>query len=81
MIINKGDLIGYFNMDQETEYGIVLSDKPYSYDSLGETFQVVDVAWPDDPNGDSITREPVSNIISDSLEHESIWLQSSLPVR
>ena len=27
MIINKGDLIGYFNMDQETEYGIVLSDK------------------------------------------------------
>tara|TARA_R110000824_G_scaffold100088_2_gene237888 strand:- start:3094 stop:3339 length:246 start_codon:yes stop_codon:yes gene_type:complete len=81
MIINKGDLIGYFNMDQETEYGIVISDKPYAYDSCGDRYLVVDVVWPDDPNGDSTTREPVSNITSDSWEHEGIWLQSSLPVR
>jgi len=81
--MKKGDLIGYLNMDQEIEYGVIVTEEPYTYKSeFDDAYVVVDVAWlSDDTHGcDSTTKEPISNITSDSDGYKYIWLQSSLPV-
>jgi len=78
--VKAGDLIGYFNMDQKIEYGIVLSGEPYNTkDEYSEDIcTVVDVAWPEDIyNCDGRTKERIETILSEEIANEYIWLESS----
>ena len=77
--MNKGDLIGYVNLDGETEWGLVTSDEPFMYRPTANEgeYLAVRVAWPDDPGGASNTHECVDTILSDDKLDSGIWLQSS----
>ena len=80
--MNKGDLIGYVNLDGDTEWGLVTSDKPFMYKpTVNEpAYLAVVVNWPFDPNGYSPeTHESVETILSEDKELSGIWLQSSHP--
>ena len=82
--MNKGDLIGYVNIDGDTEWGIVTSDEPFIYrpSAYDEEYMAVTVCWPDDPQGaGSETSENVATILSDDKVDSGIWLQSSNPAR
>ena len=76
--MNKGDLIGYVNLDGETEWGLVTSDEPFMYrPSAHESeYLAVTVTWPDDKL--SRTSESVDTILSEKDYDSGIWLQSSL---
>ena len=76
--MNKGDLIGYVNMDGETEWGLVTSNEPFMYrpSSMDNEYLAVTVVWPDDKV--SKTNESVDTILSDDRSDSGIWLQSSL---
>ena len=80
--MNKGDLIGYVNLDGDTEWGLVTSEKPFMYrpSECESPYLAVTVAWPDDPVGSSVTHESVDTILDDHEENSGIWLQSSSPV-
>ena len=39
--MKKGDLIGYLNMDQEIEYGVIVTEEPYTYKSEFDDAYVV----------------------------------------
>ncbi len=66
-----GDLIGYYNIDGDIEYGIVVQE-PYYEASYEDT--AVDVYWIDDPfNGDPITKEILEHILSDDEDRSYIW--------
>tara|TARA_R100000008_G_C3498335_1_gene122363 strand:+ start:92 stop:337 length:246 start_codon:yes stop_codon:yes gene_type:complete len=81
--MNKGDLIGYVNLDGDLEWGIVVSDEPFMYrPSASEgAYMAVKVKWPSDPSGASDTHECVDTILSDDAIDSGIWLQSSNPAR
>ena len=75
--MNKGDLIGYVNLDGDTEWGIVTSDQPYMYrpSAVEDEYMAVTVIWPDDKMSE--TNEMLETILSDAAEDSGIWLQSS----
>ena len=75
--MNKGDLIGYVNLDGETEWGLVISDEPFMYrpSAMESEYLAVTVVWPDDKL--SVTSESVDTILSDDKPDSGIWLQSS----
>lgn len=79
--MNKGDLIGYVNLDGETEWGVVTSDEPFPYRPEGLDYEhmAVTVVWPDDNLSE--TSEIVDTILSEHEEDSGIWLQSSSPAR
>lgn len=79
--MNKGDLIGYMNLDGDTEWGIVTSDEPFPYRSSALDYEhmAVTVVWPDDKLSE--TNEIVDTILSEHEKDSGIWLQSSNPVR
>ena len=81
--MKKGDLIGYMNLDGDTEWGLVTSDGPFMYrpTERESAYLAVTVVWPHDPVGASVTHESVNTILDDHEENSGIWLQSSSPVR
>ena len=79
--MKKGDLIGYSNLDGDTEWGLVTSDEPFVYcpGEYDEEYMAVTVCWPTDPMyAGSVTNERVSTILSDDKASSGLWLQSSL---
>ena len=79
--MNKGDLIGYENLDGDVEWGIVTSDEPFIHrpSAYDEEYMAVTVCWPDDKM--SKTSERLEMILSDAQEDSGIWLQSSSQAR
>ena len=75
--MNKGSLIGYVNLDGETEWGLVISDEPFMYrpSAHDDEYLAVTVVWPDDKL--SVTSESVNTILSDDKLDSGLWLQSS----
>ncbi len=76
--MNKGDLIGYVNLDGETEWGLVISEEPFMYrpSAMEDEYLAVTVVWPDDKL--SVTSENIDTILSEDKGDSGIWLQSSL---
>ena len=75
--MNKGDLIGYFDVRRKVEFGIVTSDRPFWYrdNSYDDPYYAVTVYWPNDPiDGRSESNEPVEAILS--KDNKKIWLVS-----
>ena len=79
--MKKGDLIGFMNLDGDTEWGLVTSDGEFMYrpSECESSYLAVRVAWPQDPVGASVTHESVDTILDDHEENSGIWLQSSNP--
>ena len=79
--MKEGDLIGYLNIDGDTEWGFVTSDKPFVYrpGEYDEEYMAVTVIWPNDSRyPGSKTNERVATILSDDKVDSGLWLQSSL---
>ena len=79
--LKEGDLIGYLNIDGDTEWGFVTSDKPFVYrpGEYDEEYMAVTVIWPNDSRyPGSETNERVATILSDDKVDSGLWLQSSL---
>ena len=77
-VMKKGALIGYLNIDGETEWGLVTSDAPFIYspNEYDKDYMAVTVVWPQDKL--STTNERISMILSNDETDSGLWLQSSL---
>ena len=75
--MNKGDLVGYWNIDNKIEWGIVLSNEPFMYtdNAIDPPYMAVTVIWPDDNLRK--TNERLETILSNDERKSGIWLQSS----